>query len=141
MISQHVKPAAVFMGRVGYGTDLLEEFQRFCQEQDIQTGQIWAIGAVEKARIGYYDQTKKEYDFRLIDRHLEITGLIGNISILDDRPFVHAHITLADAQGAAFGGHLAPGTVVYACEFLIQKFEGVALVRDFDPDTGLNLWR
>jgi predicted DNA-binding protein with PD1-like motif len=121
MISQHVKPAAVFMGRVGYGTDLLEEFQRFCQEQDIQTGQIWAIGAVEKARIGYYDQTKKEYDFRLIDRHLEITGLIGNISILDDRPFVHAHITLADDQGAAFGGHLAPGTVVYACEFLIQR--------------------
>ena len=140
MISKNVRPVEVFMGRTETGVDLLEEFQRFCLENDIQAGQVWAIGAVEKARIGYYDQVEKVYGYRLLDRYLEITALTGNISLLDNQPFVHAHITLADDQGAAFGGHLAPGTIVFVCEFMIQKFEGSPLTRTTDPNTGLNLW-
>ena len=34
---------------------------------------------------------------------------------------VHAHVTLGDAEGRAFGGHLAAGTPVFACEFVIQE--------------------
>lgn len=129
------------MGRMETGVDLLDELNRFSLENDIQAGQIWAIGAVRKARIGYFDQGQKQYVYRLFDRALEITALLGNISLLEKRPFVHAHITLADEEGRIFGGHLAPGTVVFACEFMIQKFEGSPLLRAPDPDTGLNLWR
>lgn len=34
-----------------------------------------------------------------------------------------------------------PGTVIFACEFLLQGFEGPAFERAFDEETGLPLWR
>ena len=62
------------------------------------------------------------------------------ISLRDGEPVVHAHITLSDQQTRAFGGHLAPGTIVFACEFIIHIFEGAKMERGFDEQTGLPLW-
>jgi predicted DNA-binding protein with PD1-like motif len=71
---------------------------------------------------------------------LEITSLTGNVSIKDGKPLVHVHVTLADKKGNAFGGHLAEGTIVFACEVCIQVFQGEPLKRGFDKTTGLPLW-
>ncbi len=139
-ILKKAKPGEIIIGRLNHGDDLLEEITGICRSEDIRLGRVEALGAVQKARLGYYDQGMREYRFFTLDTHLEITKLVGNISIKDGDPFVHAHITLADEAGNAFGGHLAPGTVVFACEFVIQSFEGPPLVRDFDEVTGLALW-
>jgi hypothetical protein len=48
---------------------------------------------------------------------------------------------LADGKGATLGGHLAEGTVIFACEAAIQEYQsGEPLVRQLDKDTGLFLW-
>lgn len=47
---------------------------------------------------------------------------------------------LAHGAGTTFGGHLAPGTLVFACECVIQVLEGPQLVRRWDEQTGLPLW-
>lgn len=135
-----VRPIEIFMGKLLHGADLLEEITAICKEKNIQLGSIEAIGAVQKAAIGFYDQTKREYQIISINEPLEITHLTGNISIKDGTPFVHAHVTLADASGRAYGGHLAVGTIVFACEFIIETFDGVTLKREFDRETGLSLW-
>ena len=82
----------------------------------------------------------KQYEFIEIDEPMEITKLSGNISIKDQAPMVHAHLTMADSKGNAFGGHLAPGTILFACEIIIEKYEGAKLERGFDETTGLPLW-
>ena len=128
------------MGKLPHGSDLLEELTGLFKAKDISLGRVEAIGAVRKACIGFYDQRKREYKFIHINEALEITGLNGNISIKDGEPFVHAHITLADSAGRTYGGHLAPGTVVFVCECLIEVFEGPTLERGFDQETGLSLW-
>jgi uncharacterized protein len=135
-----VRHKEIFMGKLMHGADLLEEITEICKERNIQLGRIEAIGAVQKASIGFYNQTKREYEFITINEPLEITNLTGNISIKDGTPFVHAHVTLADSSGKAYGGHLAPGTIVFACEFIMETFDGSALKRGFDQDTGLSLW-
>ncbi|MBF0170081.1 MAG: DUF296 domain-containing protein, partial [Nitrospinae bacterium] len=61
--------------------------------------------------------------------------------IREGLPFVHLHLTLADREGRVTGGHLAGGTVVFACEFSIAVLTGPPLVREHDELTGLNLWR
>ena len=38
------------------------------------------------------------------------------------------------------GGHLAPGTTVFAAEYVIQAFDGPEFCRGFDEVTGLPLW-
>jgi hypothetical protein len=79
--------------------------------------------------------------FHDLKKPMEILSLMGNVSLKDDKPFVHAHITLADARGVAMGGHLAEGTIVFACEFMIEEYiSDRALVRYFDEKTGLFLW-
>ena len=58
-----VKSAGMFMGKLGFGTDLLEEITQICTEKDICLGRVEALGAVQKARLGYYNQLNQEYLF------------------------------------------------------------------------------
>ncbi|MFP4453032.1 MAG: PPC domain-containing DNA-binding protein [Desulfobacterales bacterium] len=137
---KNVNSRELYMGRLAHGADLLEEITAVCTGNDIKLGRIEAIGAVKQARLGYYDQKTREYGFFTINEPLEITALIGNVSIKDGQPMVHAHITLADEQGKAYGGHLAPQTIVFACEIIVEAFKGPAFRREFDKETGLPLW-
>lgn len=140
-IYHEVTPRRTFMGKLKFGADLLGELTIICEENDIRLGRVEALGAVQQARVGFYDQQAKEYDFHDMDEPLEITKLVGNISLRDGKPMIHAHITLSDSQGEAYGGHLAPGTIVFATEFIIQAFDGPDYVRDYDEPTGLPLWK
>jgi hypothetical protein len=135
-----VTPRATFMGRLPHGADLLEALTALCREKQVTLGRVEALGAVQRARLGYYDQETRTYQFFALDRPLEITKLVGNVSLKDGEPMVHAHLTLADAEGRAYGGHLAPGTRVFACEFVLQAFDGPTLTRTFDAETDLHLW-
>lgn len=131
----------VFCGKLKHGGDLLTELEAFCVQENIKFGWIHAIGAVSKARIGFYDQQTKIYKFLEIDRNLEIANLAGNVSIKDGRQMVHAHVALSDEEGKSYGGHLAQGTIVFACEFVITEYEGADFVREHDQTTGLGLWK
>ena len=137
---RQVTSRRVFVGRLRYGSDLLEELTEVCFQHDIRLGRVEVLGAVRKARCGFYDQQAHEYRFHEFNQPLELLQLIGNISLKDGKPFVHAHITLADETGKAFGGHLAPGTIVFAGEYVMEEFEGKPLERRFDEETGLQLW-
>jgi predicted DNA-binding protein with PD1-like motif len=136
-----VRPKDVVMGRLSHGADLLEELTRLCVGRGVTLGRLEALGAVQKARVGFYDQAKRVYDYVDLDQPLEITKLVGNVSLKDGKPFVHAHVTLSDAAGRAYGGHLAEGTIVFACEFVLEAYEGPAFERGHDEQTGLALWQ
>jgi predicted DNA-binding protein with PD1-like motif len=137
---QRIKSREIFIGKLSHGGDLLEEITDICRKENIQLGRVEALGAVKRARLGFYNQKTHEYQFNVVDQALEITKLVGNVSIKDGNPFVHAHITLADNKGNAYGGHLASGTVIFACEFILEVFDGPVLKRNFDETTGLPLW-
>jgi predicted DNA-binding protein with PD1-like motif len=130
----------IYVGKLDHGTDLLEEITAICRENNIHLGKIQAIGAVQKARLAYYDQKNQVYEFYELDEHLEILNLTGNISLRNGQPMVHAHITLSNEKGEALGGHLAPGTLVFACECIIEAFQGLEYSRGHDETTGLPLW-
>ncbi len=59
----------------------------------------------------------------------------------DGATAAHVHLTLADRDGRAFGGHAAPGCVVFACEIVLSELHGLSLEREYDETTGLPLWR
>ena len=139
---KEVKPGRQFIGRFETGDDLLAVLTGFCQKHNIRLGTFSVIGAVTCARLGYYDQAAKKYaECVKLDEKLEITACLGNISLKDGEIFPHAHITLADFEGKAYGGHLTPGTLVFAAEFHIQELTGAELVRTVEGNaTGLPLW-
>jgi len=136
-----VNPGRKIIGRLAKGEDLLAALEKLALYHSITLGEVSAIGAVSQARIGYYNQAERKYYFIDLGRPLEILNLIGNISLKDGKPMVHAHVTLGDKDGQAFGGHLAEGTLVFACEFAILEHQSAtSLVRQIDEPTGLFLW-
>ncbi|MFQ5963316.1 MAG: PPC domain-containing DNA-binding protein [Candidatus Scalinduaceae bacterium] len=136
-----IKGGRRFIGRFQLGEDLLSAIKAFCKRHNIRMGVFWIIGAVKNAALGYYNQDVKKYARCLrLDKKMEIVSCSGNISIKDNEIFVHAHITLTDYDGKAFGGHLMHGTGIFAAEFYIEELFGKDLVRRNDPQTGLGLW-
>jgi len=138
---REIRKGRTIMGRLAKGADLLSALEQVCRETGVRLGELTAIGAVGKARVGYYDQERQGYAFEQWDRPLEILSLVGNVSLKDGEPFVHAHVTLADERGRGFGGHLAEGTTVFACEFVLREYLSEKdYVRVPDAHTGLSLW-
>ena len=137
---KRVKVRDRFMARLSKDKDLLEEITDICKKEGISLGRVEALGAVQKACFAFYDQGTHKYMPVPIDEPLEILKLAGNVSLRDGAPFVHAHATMADRAGRAYGGHLAPGTIVFACECIIEAFDGPRLTRELDGATGLFLW-
>ena len=129
-----------WIGQLPYGSDLYEGLSRIVGREGIRLGRIQAIGATTHAVVAYYDQTLRKYLPMEFPGGMEILSCNGNVSIRDGRPFVHAHIMLGDREGRTFGGHLMPGTKLFACEVVIDEFDGDDLVRRQDGQTGLFLW-
>jgi predicted DNA-binding protein with PD1-like motif len=129
-----------FVGRLETGSDLVQEIERFCAEQGIMAAQVTVIGAVRRARYAYYEQDDHRYRELESGTHHEVVGFVGNISLREGRPFLHAHATFAEADGATVGGHLLPGCEVFAGEVMIRELADVSLVRLHDEQTGLALW-
>jgi len=136
-----VDPGRRFIGRLGFEADLLSNLIEFCKKENIQLGVFSVIGALTKARLGYYNQDAKQYvDCVVLDKKLEIASCIGNISLRDSKIFIHAHITLADHTGHTYAGHLMSGSSIFAAEYYIQELTGGELQRKPDTETGLSLW-
>ena len=129
------------VARLPHGGDLLEEIGAVAEAHGMRAAELRAIGALQTARLAFYDQTSHEYGEFPVDAPVELVGLLGNVSRRDGATAVHAHATLAGHDGACVGGHVAPGCVIFACELILQELVGEPLERKFDEVTGLPLWR
>lgn len=134
------KAGRAFVGRLETGSDLMQEIERFCAEQGVLAAQVTVVGAMRRASYAYRDQEGQRYLEFTSDTHHELAGFVGNISEKDGRPFLHAHATFSDADGATVGGHLLVGCEVFVAEVMIRELGDVSLVRLHDEETGLALW-
>ncbi|OWZ83806.1 PPC domain-containing DNA-binding protein [Natranaerobius trueperi] len=130
----------IFMGRLPKGKDLLSSIEEAARNQNVITGRVEVIGAVEKAVIGFYDKKERSYKSISLDKPLEIIQAVGNLSIKDNDVKAHVHVSLGDSEGYTYSGHLMEGTVIFASEIYIQEVVGPKLERTFDEPTGLPLW-
>jgi len=121
-------------------SDLLESLTKYAEENNIQAAEINFIGAVQNAKVLYFNQEKKKYDEHIMDQPYEVLSGIGNISLLDNKPFVHVHVVLADSTGKAFGGHLDNGAKVWLIEAFIHEVDSKNLVRKYDENICLSVW-
>ncbi len=90
---------------------------------------VSGIGSLRAACIRYAGRDAPRH----VVGDLEILTLAGTIG----RDGVHLHASLSDADGAVFGGHLAPGCVVRTtAEVLLALLDDVTFTRAPDPATG-----
>ncbi|KQC15431.1 MAG: hypothetical protein APR56_01060 [Methanosaeta sp. SDB] len=136
---QELRSGGCFLCSLDHDSEIVASITDLAERLGVEAGAVAAIGALKRAEIGYYDQENHEYRSIEIDRPMEIASLIGNLSIRDEKPFLHAHATLADSEGKLLGGHLTSGTI-FAAEVYLQELLGRPPERRHDPTTDLFLW-
>lgn len=137
---REAQPGRVFVGRLPTGSDLLAEIESFAAGHDLRAAWVSMVGALSRSAYAYYNQTTRQYKEMASPRHHELFGFVGNLSIRDGRPFLHAHAGMADINGEVVAGHLLPGCTVWVAEVEIRELLGIELTRELDELTGLALW-
>ena len=127
-----------FLFRIPEGMEFLDFVNKFAKEHNVLIGTVSAIGSLRNPRIGYFEEEKKQYKVIELKGTYELISALGNISIKDNEPFAHIHVSLADNKGRMFGGHLIAGEV-FVAEVFIQELLGEPLERK-PQENGLALW-
>jgi hypothetical protein len=122
------------------GADLLDAITQEFRQRSVPKAGFSLVGAVTHAVVGFYDMKAHKYVNREFAGDWEIAACMGNVSEKDGETFVHAHITLSGEDFQCVGGHLMPGTVIFAAELFATPLPGKVPVRKFDEATGLFLW-
>lgn len=94
------------------GEEAFAALTRFANDAEITAASLTAIGAFERATVGWFDFERKTYKKIEIAEQCEVLSAIGDIAIGDDgKASLHVHVVLGLADGTARGGHLLEGTV------------------------------
>ena len=111
----------------------------FARAKRLQASHFTAIGAFQRATLGFFEREKKDYEKIEISEQVEVLSLIGDVALKDDgQPQVHAHCVVGSRDGAARGGHLIQAYVWPTLEVIMVESPG-HLRRKFDEETGLAL--
>jgi predicted DNA-binding protein with PD1-like motif len=134
----------VFMGTISQSAEIHASLLATATHFDIQTATFDLLGGIERVEFTAYDFLKQERLPALVfEGAFEIIAGHGTISLLENQPHVHLHLSLAYREGQAIkviGGHCARATA-YAVEFTLTAYDGNAVHRGEDAHTKLNLWQ
>ncbi len=110
-----------------------EEFQEtlgaFFAQKRLPSAFFQGIGALTNVELGYFSIEKNDYTRHSYGGNYELISASGNISVDDDRPVVHTHVTLSDEKCQVIGGHLFEGIVSVTAEIFLFPMD-VALIRE-----------
>ncbi|MDD3066313.1 MAG: DNA-binding protein [Candidatus Gracilibacteria bacterium] len=124
--------------RIDKGEEIVEILKKVCEENQIKLGVVSGIGATNQATIGLFETAEKKYHSTELKGDFEIAPLMGNISTLDGKLYLHLHANLADNKHHCFGGHLDFAIVSATAECVIDIIDG-EVNRKFSEEIGLNL--
>jgi predicted DNA-binding protein with PD1-like motif len=129
---------STYVIRLDAGEEIIETLKALCERDAIGGGIFHGLGAVAAAELGHFDPTVNDYTWVRLSGPYEIAALTGNITRVDGKPFIHAHIVLGDNTMAVRGGHLKEATVSVTCEITLNRFRDDIGRK---KDEGSGVWR
>ena len=124
---------------VDKGEFINQKLLEVSEKESLTSGWISGLGAISDVEIAYYDIDEKVYVKKVYEEDYELLTLTGNVSLLDNKPFIHTHVCFSDTKFKAYGGHLFDAKVIAACELLILV-SNYKLHRNLNCNIGLSLW-
>lgn len=121
------------------GEEAFKTVTAFAAREHISGASLTALGAFERATVGWFDLGKKSYRKIAVQEQCEALCLIGDIAQGDHgEPSLHAHAVLGLADGSTRGGHLLEGFVRPTLEVTLVE-SPTHLRRIKHPDLGIAL--
>lgn len=120
------------------GDEAVAALGKFVQERNIEAASLSAIGAFERAVVGYFDWAKKDYKRIPVDEQVEVLSLFGDVAVSEGKPTLHIHAVLGRSDGSVVGGHLLEAQVRPTLEVVFVE-PPAHLKKRKDAESGLAL--
>jgi hypothetical protein len=120
------------------GDEAFSGLTDFARQYHVTAAHFTAIGALESARLAWFDPTRKMYKQISIDSQVEVLSMIGDIALYKGKPAVHTHMVVGFPDGSTRGGHVLEAHVRPTLEVIVTV-EPNAMHRRLDPETDLTL--
>jgi uncharacterized protein len=103
------------------GDEAFAGMTAFAQAEHLEASQIAAVGAFQRAIVGWFDLEARQYRHILVDEQCEVLSFIGDVAVGEDGPVVHVHVVLGFSDGTTRGGHLIEGRVFPTLEVVVRE--------------------
>lgn len=121
------------------GDEAVAAITRFARDKGVGGASVTALGAFERAKVGWFDLAAREYRPIPIDQQCEVLSIIGDVATGDDgQASLHLHAVLGLSDGTTRGGHLLHGIVRPTLEVIIVE-TAAELRRKKRPELGIAL--
>jgi len=121
------------------GEEAFAALTAFAIDRKVASASLTAIGAFERATVGWFDPKAKTYRKIPVDEQCEVLSGIGDVALGDDgKPSLHVHAVLGLSDGTTRGGHLLDGIVRPTLEVTLVEAPG-HLRRSKRPELGVAL--
>ncbi len=120
------------------GDEAVAALEQFARAERLEAAQITAVGGFERATVGWFDRTAKQYRRIPVDEQCEVLSLIGDVAEGQDGPSLHVHVVLGLSDGTTRGGHLIEGQVFPTLEVIVTETPA-ELRKVMRPDLGIAL--
>jgi uncharacterized protein len=121
------------------GEEAFSSLTKIVRSLEISAASLTAIGALEKATVGWFDIARKTYKKIEVAEQCEVLSAIGDVAVADDgQPSLHVHVVLGLADGTTRGGHLLAATVRPTLEVVMTETPAL-LRRKKRSDLGIAL--
>ncbi|MFH1587420.1 MAG: DUF296 domain-containing protein [Candidatus Diapherotrites archaeon] len=133
--------------RLDKGDELISSLERACEENGVEGGMVFGLGALSSMKIITAASTNKlAPEFEEIKGPIEIASATGNVSKKEGKVFVHLHASLGlmrdvdsgNSESQSYNTHISEGIISLTGEFYIIPTE--KLERKLNKDTNMFIW-
>jgi uncharacterized protein len=121
------------------GEEAFAALTKFANDKKLSAASLTAIGAFERATVGWFDLASKSYREIEVNEQCEVLSVIGDVALGDDgKASLHVHVVLGLSDGSTRGGHFLSGIVRPTLEVVLTKAPA-KLRRRKRPELGIAL--
>jgi hypothetical protein len=104
------------------GEEALTAITAFAARENLRGAAVTALGAFERATVGWFDLHAKRYREIPVEQQCEVLSAIGGIAEGDDgKPSLHLHVVLGLRDGSTRRGHLLRAVVRPTVELTVVE--------------------
>ena len=120
------------------GAKIPEEIIAIAAKEKIASARVEAIGGVKKLRLAYFNHETKKYEEHNFEEFLEVTSILGNITMKEGKQFLHIHGTFGRRDLSVLAGHIM-GAMAFPLLEVVNTPTKHRALRKFDDELGLNV--
>jgi len=124
-----------FVIKMDSGEKFHETLIKFFVQKRFPSAFYQGIGTLTDVEMGFFCHKKNDYESKKFEGDYQLITAMGNISLVEGKPFPHTHVCLGDEKYQTFSGHLFEATVSLTAEIFLIPID-IALLRK--PDEKLN---